>query len=376
MKLVYRLVLLILIVGYVAHAAVTTSLANSTQKSTPTTKLNNEIKISAKPQPTPTEPTPEKKAMDQQIVLAFAGDILLDGSVKQAIKQKGVDYPFKFVKNSITSADFAVANLENPITYRTKKDTIQIYNFKADHNSINGVKNAGFDLVSLANNHALDYYEGGLLDTIGYLNKAKMPYIGAGKNSSEAFKSHTIIVKGKTIKFLAFSRFLPSSRWHATNKKPGVASAYNMKYVYETIKKEKAQSDILIVYMHWGKEKSSMPLDFQRPQSKAMIDAGADAIVSSHPHVLQGFEIYKGKPIAYSIGNFLFPDYVKGPSAQTGIYKLTIDSKNNITPSFEPFLIKGNQIIPISQKEKEGIWNYLKKISFRANVNKGIISGY
>jgi poly-gamma-glutamate synthesis protein (capsule biosynthesis protein) len=105
-----------------------------------------------------------------------------------------------------------------------------------------------------------------------------------------------------------------------------------------------------------------------------MIDSGADGVIGSHPHVLQGFEYYKGKPIAYSLGNFLFPNYIKGDKAQTGILHLDIQ-KDNIEMSFVPFKIIQDQIIVQNEQEKQVVWNELQTLSYgEVQINNGIIS--
>ncbi|MNQ97654.1 Capsule biosynthesis protein CapA [compost metagenome] len=108
---------------------------------------------------------------------------------------------------------------------------------------------------------------------------------------------------------------------------------------------------------------SNRPEPWQREFAKLMIDAGADAIIGSHVHVLQGFEYYKGKPIAYSIGNFLFPDYVTGPKADTGLLHLKLN-ENQIEMSFQPFYIEKNQIIAKGDAYIEKQLAYLQSISY------------
>ncbi len=294
----------------------------------------------------------------EPIEIAFVGDVMMDGSIKDAIKKHGADYPFQHIKAEIEKSDYAVLNLETAVTTRTdkfKKD----YNFKADPTSLKGITNAGFDMVSLGNNHAMDYKEEGLEDTIKHLKEYELEYIGAGLNEKEAYSSKTIEIKNKKIKFLGFSRVLPDISWYAGKNKPGIASGYQEDRVIRIIKEERKDCDYLFVYIHWGKESKEKPEDYQIKYAKKMIDAGADGIIGSHPHVLQGFEYYKDKPIAYSLGNFLFPSYVSGKKAETGILKLKID-ETGIGMSFKPYLIKNNQITTLSKKEEDRILKELQ----------------
>ncbi|MGG0812314.1 CapA family protein [Paenibacillus alvei] len=312
--------------------------------------------------------TVKMSSSQDAIRIIFAGDALMDWSVKETIRKKGPDYPFEYVKDEVSSADYAVVNLETAITHHTEKDTNQLYNFKSDPESLQGLKNAGFNLVTIANNHTLDFKQKGFLDTLKYLEKYDIPYIGGGRNKEEAYRAHTVKMKGKTIKFLAFSRFIPQTYWFAGKDRPGIAEAYNKSSVLPVIKKEREDCDYLLVYLHWGVEKNLRPEPWQRNYAREMIDAGADAIIGSHVHVLQGFEFYKGKPIAYSIGNFLFPDYVRGDKADTGLLNLTLD-QGNIEMSFTPYFIYKDQIIKKGEAYDKKQLKYLESISIGVKID-------
>jgi poly-gamma-glutamate capsule biosynthesis protein CapA/YwtB (metallophosphatase superfamily) len=313
-------------------------------------------------------PTLEKKSISENwlshpITLAFTGDTLFDWSVRTTIQNQGADYPFQHVKKDIEQADFSIVNLETSVTTLTEKDTVQLYNFKADPTSLEGLKNAGFDLVSLANNHAMDYKLPGLKDTMKHLISYDLPFIGAGNNEKEAYNAHEVFIHGKKIKIIAASRFLPSANWYAGENKPGIANAYQQEKVIEAIQEEKVDTDYLFVFIHWGVEKNNLPEEWQRRFARDMIDAGADGIIGSHPHVLQGFEYYQDKPIAYSLGNFLFPNYVSGKTAQTGVLKLQI-VQDEISIQFKPYYIKNDQIIKLSDAGEKDILEYVSGLSF------------
>ncbi|PLS16829.1 capsular biosynthesis protein [Bacillus sp. M6-12] len=307
----------------------------------------------------------------EPIRVTFAGDTMMDWSIKTTINKKGADYPFSQVKSEVLKSDIAVANLESAVTTRTEKESKQ-YTFKSDPKSLAGLKNAGFDIVSLANNHSMDYKKAGLTDTLNNLKKYNLTFIGAGVNSKAAYAAHTQIVKGKRIKFLAFSRVLPTTLWIAGFNRAGLATGYDLKLMQTRIKEERKTADYLFVYIHWGKEKSKIPEAFQRDWARKMIDSGADGIIGSHPHVLQGFEYYKGKPIAYSLGNFLFPDYVRGDAAQTGLYHIDIQN-NAITTSFTPYFIAKDQIIAQSLQTRKMVWSKLQAISYGVKIQNGKI---
>ncbi|MFC5651820.1 CapA family protein [Paenibacillus solisilvae] len=299
----------------------------------------------------------------EPIRIVFAGDLMMDGSVKKAIHKRGADFPFYQIRKEVSKADYAVVNLETSVSTATEKDNNQLFNFKSDPWALAGVKHAGFDMVSLANNHVLDYKKRGFMDTIRSLNQYGLAYVGAGNNEEEAYAAKTLNLKGKTVKIAAFSRFLPTWEWIAQPGKYGVAGAYEPAKVLAAIRKESAGADYLIVFMHWGVERSSKPELWQRRLARKMIDAGADAVVGSHPHVLQGFEFYKSKPIAYSIGNFLFPDYIRGTRADTGLLQLTLIN-GQVKMIFDPYRIQNNRIVKRDARYVNRQLAYLEQLSY------------
>lgn len=158
----------------------------------------------------------EKKAeadlLRKSIRITFAGDAMMDWSVKETVKQKGPEYPFVHIKEELSSSDLSVVNLETAITTEGEKVPKE-YNFRSDPISLTGLKNAGFQLVSLANNHSFDYGQSGFTDTLKNLKKYELDYIGGGMNKQEAYAAKTYNIKGRRIKVLAFSRVLPDFSW-------------------------------------------------------------------------------------------------------------------------------------------------------------------
>ncbi|MCD8502722.1 MAG: CapA family protein [Bacillaceae bacterium] len=297
-----------------------------------------------------------------EITIAFAGDVMMEASIDRAMQKHGFDYPFSQVREDIEKADYAIVNLETAVTNQTKSYDKQ-FNFKTGPESLVALKEAGFDMVSLANNHTMDYREEGLVDTINYLNEVGLAHVGAGRNKDEAFASHTIELKGKKISFLGFSRVLPSLNWYATDTKPGIASGYQLDQMIRTIEKEKKEVDYLFVYIHWGIERNQYPEHYQFEYARAMIDAGADGIIGAHPHVFQGLDYYNGKPIAYSLGNFLFPDHVRGLTAESGLLTLQI-KEDEITMQLTPYHIANDQVSTLSEEAQEERLQQLEKLSF------------
>lgn len=313
-------------------------------------------------------PIPLSVKQTKPIEMMFAGDTMMDGSVKEAIRRHGADYPFSQIKDEVSAADYAVLNLETSVTEASDKDLNQRFNFKSEAGSLEGIKRAGFDMVSLGNNHVLDYKEKGLRDTLNNVEKAGLRHVGAGLDVEEAFRFETVRLNGATVKIGAVTRFMPTTAWMATAKKPGVASAYEPEKVLAAIRDASAGADYVLVFIHWGVENTTSPQPWQRKLAADMLDAGASAVIGSHPHVLQGFEFHEGKPIAYSIGNFLFPDYVKGKKADTGLLKLTLD-KGQVGISFHPLSIRNNRILRRDAAYEAAQLAYLEDLSFGAELH-------
>lgn len=319
------------------------------------------------PSPAPT-PIPISDRQTKPIEVIFAGDTMMDGSVKEAIRRHGADYPFSEIKDEVNRADYAVLNLETSVTEAKDRDPNQRYNFKSEAGALDGIKHAGFDMVSLGNNHVLDYKERGLRDTLKNVEKAGLRHVGAGLDEEAAFRFETVRLNGATVKIGAVTRFMPTTAWMATDKKPGVASAYEPEKILAAIRDASADADYVLVFIHWGVENKTAPQLWQRKLAADMLDAGASAVVGSHPHVLQGFEFHEGKPIAYSIGNFLFPDYVKGKKADTGLLKLTLD-KGQVGISFHPLSIRHNRILNRDAAYEAAQLEYLEDLSYGVELH-------
>lgn len=246
--------------------------------------------------------------------LIAVGDIMLGRGVGMRLKKAGsYGIAFSKVSDYLKQGDVTFANLESPITSSThsldKKRKIVL---KGAPESVEALTGAGIDVVSLANNHMMDYYEKGLFDTIDILDKNNILHIGSGRNMDDARKSAIIERNGIKIGFLAYSDMAelvfagdPYLKYSAEKDKSGV-----LPRKYETIKEDvdklRGQVDILAVSLHWGVEESFTIPPEQVEFAHRLIDDGVDVILGHHPHQFQGIEMYKGKPVIYSMGNFLF----------------------------------------------------------------------
>lgn len=294
--------------------------------------------------------------------ITVVGDVMFDWSIKTAMNTEGPNYPLQHISPLIKDSDLSILNLETAIgTSGYKQD--KLYTFQSPPASAKAMKDAGFDLVSLANNHAMDFGREGLYETIDLLKQADLDYIGAGTNENEAYRAYSETINNHKIDILGFSQVLPAISWYA-NEDGGLASGYQQDRVIEHIKKSAANCDTTIVYLHWGTERTIQPSAGQRNFAHTMIDAGADIIIGSHPHVLQGMEYYNGKPILYSLGNFLFPDYVEGDSADTVIAKIDV-LMDNYEVTLIPAVIHDSTV---TLADKQNAARITDKMIYRSNL--------
>jgi poly-gamma-glutamate synthesis protein (capsule biosynthesis protein) len=335
------------------------------QQSTP---VPTQPAAAASTAPTQTE-APQAPLTGQQVKLNFVGDVIFSSTVETQLKKNGYDYPYTFVKDYLQKADYTVANLETPITVRgdiQKKD----YVYRGSPLALPSFKDAGVDLVNLANNHVMDYGKEGLLDTFDELNKADIKYIGAGKDAAEAYSPVIVEKQGIKIAFLGFSRVVPEVSWKAGVNHPGVAETYNYTMPVEAVQKARKQADLVVVIAHWGVERTDSPDKYQTELAHRYIDAGADLIVASHPHVLQGFENYKGKWIAYSLGNFIFTVNEFQKTLETVILQATCSKEKRCDLDLVPIQNKLAQPEVMAKEKAVKLYERLSQISFQAKVNE------
>lgn len=255
----------------------------------------------------PEPPTPELRFMAM-------GDIMLGRGVGARLRKAGgYEKAFEKVSSYLKLGDVVFANLESPLTASNHGlDKERKIVLKAEPESVAALTGAGINLVSLSNNHILDYYEKGLFDTMEILEQNGIKHAGAGKNIEEARTPAIIEKNGLKTALLAYTAFAeltyagkPYQNFAAGPEKSGL-----VRDRYETIREDilkiRDQVDLVAVSMHWGVEDSFKVTNEQKELARKLIDDGADMILGHHPHQFQGIEVYKGKPIIYSMGNILF----------------------------------------------------------------------
>jgi poly-gamma-glutamate capsule biosynthesis protein CapA/YwtB (metallophosphatase superfamily) len=248
-------------------------------------------------------PTLPPVGPDPCITLVAVGDVLLARGIGERIDRHGLEWPFQHVTSILESADIAFCNLECPLTERGAKVN-KVFCFKADPGAVQCLSGAGFDIVSLANNHTLDCGRTGLVETMDVLDAAKIAYTGAGRDEAGAREPVILGRNGLRIAFLARNALLPESPRYRTNA-PSIA-LLDPDTIEDEVADAARQADVVIVSLHWGVEYREYPQPDQEELAHRIIDAGADLVLGHHPHATQPVEEYHGGLIAYSLGNFLF----------------------------------------------------------------------
>ena len=240
-------------------------------------------------------------------VLAFVGDMLFTENTLSRYHQQGISSMFsEELLSAMTDADLFMVNEEFPFSTRGEAAEDKQFTFRVDPSYVRIFQEIGVDVATVANNHALDFGVDAFTDSLDTLSQAGIARVGGGRTLSEAKAPVIRTVGDSTVGILGASRVIPVSSWTAGSARPGMFTAYDQAPLLNEISDLSSQCDYTVVYLHWGIEKDEYPQEYQRKLAYACIDAGADLVVGSHPHVLQGFETYKGKLIAYSLGNFLF----------------------------------------------------------------------
>ncbi|MFD2613285.1 CapA family protein [Paenibacillus gansuensis] len=310
---------------------------------------------------------PEPQSGDSTIHMNFVGDILLAASVGERMKKDGYDYPYRYVSTYFEQADLTVGNLETPVTEHEEPQS-KSYVFKSAPETLPALKEAGFDVLNLANNHIMDHGTRGLLDTMKFADKAGFLRIGAGKNADEAYKPVIVTKNGIKVAFVGLSRVVPDGSWKAGPSSPGVAETYDVTRPAAEIQAAKKAADLVVVVVHWGKERQDRPVKEQTELARAYIDAGADLVVGGHPHVLQGVELYKGKWIAYSLGNFIFTTNSNPKTWDSAILEAECSAEGKCSLEMVPVLTKGGQPKPMAAAEGAALLRRISGLSIGASI--------
>lgn len=303
---------------------------------------------------------------DDPVTLIATGDILLARYVELRMRQlKDYTYPFQKTADFLKSADITFGNLETPLLpgKNVPKDSMT---FRGDLEGVKGLLFAGYDVLSIANNHTMNYQIHGLTSTLQTLKKAGILPSGGGKDQDTAYTPVIVEAKGKKIAFYSYvdSSIPPGFHGEAKGDKPGIARM-DIEAVKNDVKNalENLGADFVVVSMHAGKEYKWEPTKFQKDFARAAIDAGASAVIGTHPHVIEPVEYYGNGIIFYSLGNFVFDQFFSEDVQNGLVAKITFpeESGEKTTAELFPVRIEKGQPRLMEGEEKEAI---LKKLGY------------
>ena len=258
---------------------------------------------------------------DRPVSLVFAGDTVLDAAAGDLVARGGD--PFADFSTLFANADIRIANLECVVANIGSAND-KNYTFRAHPRTLPVLKRH-FDALALANNHSGDFGREAFSEMLGLLKQSGLAYFGGGHNLSEAHTPLIIERRGLRIALLGYDEFMPRS-FEADYNAPGVAWSED-EQVVDDIRKARTvyHADIVIPVMHWGWENESTANARQRQLARTMVDAGADAVIGGHPHVTQDIEHYLGKPIVYSVGNFVMQETDNADQRRGWVLRLQLD---------------------------------------------------
>nr|WP_306454443.1 CapA family protein [Streptomyces sp. TLI_235] len=259
------------------------------------------------------------------ITVAFAGDVHFEGRTESRLGG-GPDTALGPISRTLAAADLSVLNLETAITGRGAPEP-KTYTFRTSPKALQTLRDAGVDVVSLANNHAVDFGADGLADTLAAKASSPIPVVGFGRNAQEAYAPYLTTVKGVKVAVLAASQVqdLTNQKWRAGSGKAGIASALDPAALLRAVTEAKRQAPVVLVYLHWGEEGHTCPTGAQTDLARRLSAAGATAVVGTHAHTMLGSGMLGDTYVAYGFGNFLWygtSNYTD--SDETGVTTLTL----------------------------------------------------
>ncbi len=309
-------------------------------------------------------PTTTTTTLPPALTVAAGGDILGDRGVGLFMDEKGGEPVFAQVKPLLEDAQLAFVNLEGPISDKGTRASWKEYTFRARPALLDGLVSGGVDIVSLANNHSMDYGASALVDTLARLDEAGIYHAGAGADAAAASAPTLITTAAGTVAVIAITDIIPGG-FAAGSDSPGVnVTTPDRKKLLAAVEAANEKADFVIVSLHWGIEYKPNAGQDQRKLAHQLVDAGADLVLGHHPHVIQGLELYRNRLIAYSFGDFVWDHY----SRETGeTFVLQVAVPRAGPPSFEviPVYLDSTTGVPapVTGEEAAAILGRLARLS-------------
>ncbi|HKX74836.1 MAG TPA: CapA family protein [Acidimicrobiia bacterium] len=272
------------------------------------------------------------------VTIHGVGDVNLDTSVLPGLARNGYDWAWNGLEGLFLEDDLTVVNLECAPSELGEPEP-KAFSFRCDVEALPFMRLHGVEVANQANNHSMDFGQEAMLDGRRNLIKAGIAPVGAGANAAEAYAPALFSLNGWRVAVLGFGGVVPNSGWLADEDNAGMANGDDAEVMAAAVAAAKEQADIVIVTVHWGFELETTPRAEDIERAEAMIAAGADAIFGHHPHRMQPFEIVMGKPVAWSLGNFVWQtNSVAG--ATSGVARVLVSPEGEVTGCLIPAFIE------------------------------------
>ncbi|MGH2723363.1 MAG: CapA family protein [Actinomycetota bacterium] len=296
--------------------------------------ISPSVTSSPSPSPSPTR-SPKPRG---ELVIHGTGDVNLDPSYIPALAANGYGHAWSGLGDLFRRDDLTVVNLECAIS-ELGAPVPKEFNFRGPPEALGPMAEAGVEVANLGNNHARDYGPEALVDTRRNLAEAEIAPVGAGKDDRQASRPALFRVKGWKIAVLGFGGVVPDPTWIAGQGNPGMADGDSIPDMVRAVRAAGRKADLVFVSIHWGVELDTQPRPEDVERAHAMIDAGADAIFGHHPHRLQPMGEYRGRPIFWSLGNFVWPNFSAAGST-TAVAEVRVGPKGRVTGRLLPAFIE------------------------------------
>lgn len=320
------------------------SARTSTRASTPGS-TGSPATTTGSPSPV-TTPSP-----DRPVTLAFAGDIHFERQLRSRL-----DDPTRAlapIRPELSRADLTVANLETAITTGGSPEPKR-YTFHAAPSAFDALAAAGVDVVTMANNHGVDYGSDGLATTLDAAADAPLGVIGIGPDARRAFAPYQTTIRGTRVAVLAADAFADptTDHWAAGPERPGIAAALDPARLLDAVAAARRSADVVVVYLHWGIERVHCPTEDQEELARSLADAGADVVVGSHAHVQLGAGELEHTFVAYGLGNFVWYGRNSTREATTGVLTVHLDGRHVTGARWAPAMVTGSGLPRFAHGER------------------------
>jgi poly-gamma-glutamate capsule biosynthesis protein CapA/YwtB (metallophosphatase superfamily) len=279
--------------------------------------------------------SPEAKG---SLLIHGAGDVNVDPSYVTSYASEGYGYAWSGLDGLFRDDDLTVVNLECAVS-KVGTAVPKEFNFRGDPAALPAMRKGGVDVANMGNNHSYDFGPDALVDTRKNLVDAGVDPVGAGKDAQEALSPAILHANGWTIAVVGLDEVVDPPEAVAGPHTPGTAAGHDFPAMLDAVKAAAAESDLVVVDIHWGVELDTQPREYQVKEGHQLIDAGADVIFGGHSHRLQPLEMYEGKPIFYSLGNFVWPNF-SAEGSRTGVAEVRVAPNGNIRARILPAFIE------------------------------------